>query len=163
MTRTEPAYRLLTAAAIVWCALVVSPPLLALTEGTVGASSVVRAFFTPVCHQWSSHSLHLLGAPLAVCARCSAIYLGFLAGVLLAPSIRRGLPVRTTLMVALLPMLLDVALDLAPWYDPGVVSRVLTGSWFGLLAGIVLTPIIVDAVTRLFADPLPRTRTRISP
>lgn len=161
MTRTEPAYRLLAWAAFAWCALLVSPPLLELTAGFAGAERAVRGLFAPVCHQWSSHSIHLFGVPLAVCARCSAIYLGFLAGVLLAPSVRRRLPSRAVLAIAVAPMLLDVTLDLAAWYDPGLVSRVATGGWFGLWAGLVPTPIVVEAFARPMADPLPRTRTRI--
>lgn len=37
-------------------------------------------FFSPVCHQDPARSFWILGAPVAVCARCLGIYLGAAVG-----------------------------------------------------------------------------------
>ena len=47
-------------------------------------------FFSPVCHQDRARSFWILGAPVAVCARCLGIYLGAALGAWI-PAQRRTL------------------------------------------------------------------------
>jgi uncharacterized membrane protein len=148
MTRSSPAYRLLAAGSALWCLAIVLPPLVRAFTGSGGAADALAAPFAAVCHQWDSHSLHLFGQKLAVCARCTAVYAGFLAGVLAAPSLRRRESTPLAWAVAAGPILADVLLDLAPGYSPGVASRLVTGGFFGVAAALLLTPIIVDAFGR---------------
>ena len=60
-------------------ALLVAPPLL----GAAGwpYADAVRWLLHSVCHQLPERSFHLLGEPLAVCHRCTGLYLGFALGV----------------------------------------------------------------------------------
>src|SRR5687767_6864982 len=44
-------------------------------------SSAVYGAFGRVCHQIPERSFHVVGQPLAVCARCTGLYVGF-AGAL---------------------------------------------------------------------------------
>jgi uncharacterized membrane protein len=156
MLRTSPAYRLLVAGSALWCSVLVAPALVRAFGGSDPAARALLAAFGAVCHQWDSHSLHLFGQKLAVCTRCTGIYVGFLVGVLAAPSLRRRESTPLAWAVAAAPILCDVLLDLAPWYDPGLWSRLLTGGFFGLAAGLLLTPIILDAFGRRTA-PVPQT------
>jgi uncharacterized membrane protein len=47
---------------------------------------LLYAIFEPVCHQIAERSFHLWGEPLAVCHRCSGLYLGFALGIALWPA-----------------------------------------------------------------------------
>ena len=42
---------------------------------------LLYAVFDPVCHQIAARSFHAWGEPLAVCHRCSGLYLGFALGI----------------------------------------------------------------------------------
>lgn len=48
--------------------------------------------FHALCHQLPERSFHLEGQPLAVCHRCSGIYLGFWLGLVLWPKSQRWRP-----------------------------------------------------------------------
>jgi uncharacterized membrane protein len=153
MTTQAPAYRLLLACACLWCALLVLPPALSGLWPGSSAAGAVYALFSRVCHQWDSHSLHLFGVKLAVCVRCFAVYAGFLAGVLLAPRVHGAerWDARRAWLWAGAPMLADVLLGAASWYEPTTASRLLTGAWFGVIAGLLLTPPFVSAFSRYFS------------
>jgi uncharacterized membrane protein len=69
-----PARAALLLGTTVWCLAIVAAPLFHLTP--------VYLFFSAICHQLPTRSWHLHGEPLAVCIRCTAIYWGFLAGLL---------------------------------------------------------------------------------
>jgi uncharacterized membrane protein len=134
---------------------------------------LVRAAYHPLCHQLPSRSLVVCDLPMALCARCFAIYAGFWAvGVLyyviwLSPW-RRRLPRHPipwpVLILCLVPMALDGGAQLVfwpTWGDQGVqwhalwestnVLRVLTGGLAGLAAGAFVYPLLV----RLFSEALP--------
>src|SRR5262245_47308470 len=69
----------LGAAAVIWFALVVlSPRLPALLAAAVYTAGAL------ICHQRSERSFHWHGAQLAVCARCTGIYLGACVTAVLA-------------------------------------------------------------------------------
>ncbi len=58
----------------VWCLAIVAAPLFHLTP--------IYLIFSAICHQLPDRSWHIHGEPLAACIRCTAIYYGFLAGLL---------------------------------------------------------------------------------
>src|SRR5215471_21798892 len=66
-------YAALLAGATIWCLSIVAAPLLGL--------SWVYSLFSRICHQDPSRSWHLAGEPLAVCTRCTSIYIGFTASL----------------------------------------------------------------------------------
>src|SRR5512144_352505 len=70
----------LAACSVAWFALVVLSPDLppALAAAVYGIGGVV-------CHQLPERSFHWHGAQLAVCARCTGLYLGACASAILVP------------------------------------------------------------------------------
>jgi uncharacterized membrane protein len=99
--------------------------------------ALVYAVYTPVCHQAASRSFHFLGHPLAVCARCLGIYLGFLAGLVAYPLFRDFRRVRLPSARAFLsvsaPIVLDTLANLCRlWSTPHLV-RFATGVLWGTI------------------------------
>lgn len=134
-----------------WCAAIITTPLLASREGVAKeAASVSYYVFSRVCHQLDSHSFHLLGNKLAVCARCTSIYGSFFLGLLFFPLLKRiyhgpSKPARL-LALSMLPMGIDVALDGLAIHLSTVATRVLTGSLFGFALAILLVPVLEEVI-----------------
>ncbi|MGH9509266.1 MAG: DUF2085 domain-containing protein [Terriglobales bacterium] len=86
-----------------------SAPLLSAFGYTLSAFAIVQ-FFSVVCHQDPARSFWIVGAPVAVCARCLGIYLGAVAGAwITAP---RGMILRllaATVLVSMLDFLAESA------------------------------------------------------
>jgi len=120
--RSGPFWIVLTGAAI-WLGLLLLAPFLA-AQGEPSAG-FVYFFFRPLCHQMPERSFSWLGEPLAVCHRCTGLYLGFFLGLLLAASVPRfrdflvGRP--RIIAVFALPLVIDVLLPNTP------LSRFATG------------------------------------
>lgn len=151
MQKAHLVYLIVLAGAALWCGLLIAAPLLSAGTGSAHAcSDALYGGFHRVCHQLESRSLHLHGAPLPVCLRCSAIYFAFFLGTLLYPLVRDlrqpSVPSRTLLVVAVTPMLIDVALGIAGIAGITTVSRLVTGAVFGLLIPFVLLPVVLGAV-----------------
>jgi len=149
MNKSAP-YAALVGFSFLWCLLLVAPPFIGLVEGhgTV-LSSLIYQFFSPICHQLDSHSLHLFGTKFAVCARCFGIYAGFLAGAV-SVLFRAGNISRRTLIiwaVAGAPMLIDVLLDIGGIHESTLLTRLFTGLFFGILAGRILTPLFGEGIS----------------
>lgn len=151
MTNSKSTYVILLVCVGAWCALAMLPPILALMDAERESAAPVVAMFSHVCHQLDSHSLHASGERFAVCARCFAIYAGFFAGTLIVPAVARRRTRRyvPAWLLAAGPMALDVLLDATPWYAATTASRLVSGGAFGLAAGILLIPLLLDAVSEL--------------
>ena len=116
------------------CALVIAAPLMA--HCGTSAAALAYAFFFPICHQRPERSFFFWGHPLAVCHRCTGIYLGLFIGSLIkndfmhrSPGIRR-----TWILTAMTPLLLDLILQwIGIWKGTGFV-RFSTGLIFGMTA-----------------------------
>ena len=67
--------------------LIVIAPMLA-AQGRNSIALVIYTAFSKFCHQIPERSFEIAGHPLAVCARCTGIYFGFAAGVLVYPLVR---------------------------------------------------------------------------
>ena len=140
-----------------WCGLIVLAPLLeAAGEQWSGPAGALYTFFHRICHQLEGRSLHLAGQPLAVCARCSAIYFAFFAGTLLYPLLyplrTTGQPPRAVLVLAGLPMLLDVLAGLTGFHEATIATRVATGSVAGLILPFFLLPAAIGAVGQIITQ-----------
>lgn len=109
----------------------VSAPYLA-AAGYGAITFAIVLFFSPVCHQDPARSFWLLGAPVAVCARCLGIYLGAALGAWI-PAPRRVLLSGWALFAAL--NLADVLTEAAAWHGNWRPTRVLLGGLLGLAAG----------------------------
>jgi uncharacterized membrane protein len=151
MNRVRGVYLIILIGALLWCGLIIAAPLLLHAGG--GAlfwADALYEGFHRVCHQLDNRSLHLYGEPFPVCMRCSAVYFAFLAGTLLYPlihSVREPRsPSRLVLILAVIPMLLDVVLGIAGISDVTAYSRLLTGTFFGFLIPFVVLPVALGAV-----------------
>jgi len=105
----------------IWNAALFAAPILRHKAPVV--SALIYAAFSPVCHQVPERSLYIHGSPLAVCGRCLGIYLGFSAGTILYPFLRRfsrPFPPETWIFVLVsLPIGLDTAGSfLGLWTSP---------------------------------------------
>jgi uncharacterized membrane protein len=98
-----------TALAVLWTAGIVVVPLTERSGDDVAATAagLARLAYRPVCHQIPDRSLTLGGHPFAVCARCTGLYLGGVAGLALMALGRRRAPGRLWLLVAITPTVLD--------------------------------------------------------
>lgn len=147
-------YGLLLFSITLWCALILTPPIVAHIESpSAEISHHLYKFFSPICHQHDSRSLHLSGFKLAVCARCSGIYFGFFLGALLFPvvSIRRGYSATTLWIFFIVPMLVDVLMNIFGIHHSSVFTRIVTGLFFGVGAANILTPIMTEAIQEIIS------------
>jgi len=140
----------LAAIAVLWSALAFSAPILEKHGGGGAAATahMVRAVFSLVCHQNPERSFRVEGAPLALCARCTGIDVGFAGGCLgvlflrLRLSRRTVPPGRAVLLLAMAPSALEAAAELAGLTSGagGAVLRALTGALLGCACAFYVVP-----------------------
>lgn len=122
---------------------------------------VVRRCFASVCHQMPGRSPHIGGVPIAICDRCSGIYLGLVVGVtvtgcggsLWAALGRQG---RYLLLGSLVPLGIDWIGPVLGLWGNGPVSRTLTGLFFGTVAASYVTDRVLRRVARTAASEGPQ-------
>ncbi|TAK61005.1 MAG: DUF2085 domain-containing protein [Bacteroidetes bacterium] len=151
--KQSTAYTILFLGALFWCLLLFLPPAsFYLSDSDGGLTQAAYQLYARICHQYDSHSIHLMGHKLGVCARCSCIYFGFFFGVLFTPlySFDRIQNHRRWLLFAIAPMLVDVLLNTIGAHESTMLTRVVTGLLFGVIAGLILTPLFVRGVTEIF-------------
>lgn len=118
--------------------IALSPPFLSPPWDTV-----VMHAFAPVCHQIPVRSPHIGEIQIALCDRCTGIYLGFAIGGLGLPL---SWPLRRRLLQQALPILLGaITITGLDWVGPILglwpnvpISRFLTGGLLGLVAGLLV-------------------------
>ncbi|HEY2092072.1 MAG TPA: DUF2085 domain-containing protein [Thermoanaerobaculia bacterium] len=94
-----------------------------------GASHWWRVPFRVVCHGIPHRCLFLFGTRMPICARCTAIYIGLIAGVaafLIAPWIHERL-LRAMMWIAMLPMAVDGFSQLLRFRESTNILRIATG------------------------------------
>lgn len=121
-------------------ALALAPPFLSPEAG-----GWVRHAFSAVCHQIPSRTPHIDGGAIALCHRCTGIAVGFAVGLLLVPLLgadRQRATARSAqgrwLLIAVVPTALDWLVGAVGLWTNTPLSRTLTGSVFGLVAGGIL-------------------------
>jgi uncharacterized membrane protein len=153
MKTTSIIYLIILVAVVIWCSLILLAPLASM-HGYPQVSHVLYTIFGRICHQFDSHSLHIGGEKVGVCARCSAVYFGFLFGVMMYPLLRSlstpSLPHRRWILLAAVPMCADVILSIAGIHQTTVVTRLCTGSIFGILIAFTIVPGLSQAVSSFF-------------
>jgi uncharacterized membrane protein len=135
---------------LLWNAIIIATPLMAQRDGLTGAAaSVSYRFFGHICHQDDARSFHLAHNKFPVCIRCFSIYTFFFVGGCLAAfshRVRRriGSPIGV-LIIALLPLSIDVALALTGLHQSTELTRIVTGGFAGIGLGLILVPLIAEA------------------
>jgi uncharacterized membrane protein len=132
---------LITAGAISWSAALLVAPY-ALTSRSPRVASVAAAMYRAaglICHQRPERSFHLAGAQLPVCGRCTGLYVSGAAAAMLAwiLSRRPRVPRRTrlTILLASVPTLLSVSLELAGLLYSSNTLRAISALPLGAAAG----------------------------
>ena len=150
LVRNHVVYILILSFSIFWCFLFISAPFFRSGGSFLRRVSILSTlFFAPVCHQMAERSFCIMGYPVAVCARCSGIYVGFLLGTLIYPFIRKlesdVLPERWILGIGITPMILEVCLSRL-----GMIGthRYLMGL-SGLILGSVIAFFVIPSVFQL--------------
>lgn len=149
--RYKTAYAAILFLSLLWCSLFVGVPFL--TEGgpfSRRVATIITLFFSPVCHQTPDRSFHLLGNPLAVCARCTGIYGGFLVGVVVYPFLRKlegGVrPPRWILGAGVLPTGVEILLSRLRVISPDPLLRGPTGLILGGVVAFYVLPAVFELV-----------------
>ena len=140
----------------IWCVLLALPAVLAHLSGSPeGAPELVASLFRPICHQLEGRSVLLFGHPLAVCSRCSAIYVAFFAGTLFYPLVRSietpVMPPRWVFFLAVAPMILDVLAGIVGLHAVTMTTRLVSGALFGLTAPFIIIPAAIEGVVQLMS------------
>ena len=128
-------------AAVAWFGLVVLSPVL---PAPLAAAVYAAGGF--ICHQLPERSFHWHGAQLAVCARCTGIYLGACSAAILAalprPIVARSGPesrLGGLLAAAAAPTIVTVAAEWSGAWVPTAVVRACTGVLLGVAAAIMVS------------------------
>jgi uncharacterized membrane protein len=117
-----------------------------------GASMQWRALFRVMCHGRVERSFALFDVPMPICARCTGIYAGLLAGLALfaiLPLLREEV-MRRISFAAVTPLAIDGLTQLAGFRESTNTLRVLTGVVAGLAFGLW----ILSAVERSVHAPV---------
>lgn len=117
------------------------------------ARAVVMSLFAPACHQLPGRSPMIGEVPIALCDRCTGIYLGGVLGVLMGGWGRvlgRPLPVssRYMLLASLIPLGLDWIGPVLGLWPNEPWSRAATGLFFGGVAASIAADRLLRAVGR---------------
>jgi uncharacterized membrane protein len=126
---------LLTVAASSWTAAIFFAPLAHATMPIAASAVNVTASF--VCHQRDERSFHLYGERLAVCGRCTGLYLAGAIGALAAWLGGGRVPARTRrlMVVAAVPTAMTLAIEWTGAANPGNVVRATAALPLGAVAG----------------------------
>jgi uncharacterized membrane protein len=102
-----------------------------------------------VCHQLPERSFYVSGVQLPVCARCTALYLGGVAGMavwatrwpLVRAAVGTGRRALALAAVAAAPTLLTLATAAVGAWDPGNAVRAGFALPLGLVAGAIVAAV----------------------
>jgi len=111
-------------------------------------ADALMAAFDPVCHQLFDRSPHVHGTAFAVCHRCFGAYIGFTLGAFLFTA-TRGRSMASwhpmlILVAAAVPGVIDWGGDIVGIWTNTPISRLITGGWFGIMAGMLLASSVLE-------------------
>jgi uncharacterized membrane protein len=115
-----------------------------------GASERWRLLFRPLCHGIAERCLTVWGAVMPICARCTALYLGLLAGLLvfwMLPRTRET-TARRVMFAAALPMAIDGLSQATGLRTSTNELRIITGLLAGSAFGWWVLTAIEDVPSR---------------
>jgi uncharacterized membrane protein len=152
MNQSAKIYSVIIVLAVFWCMGIIAAPLLKYA-GSQNCADAVYSFYSRVCHQDDARSFHIFGERFCVCIRCTAIYFGFLTGLLLMPLLGPLKPPSRQkarmFFVFLSPMLADVFLNFSGIHASNTLTRISTGVIFGGAMPFYIVPIFIEAWAQL--------------
>lgn len=103
-----------------------------------GASARWRILFRVLCHGMPQRSLEVFGTTMPICARCTGIYAGLLAGILafaVLPRIETAV-LKVAVIVAMIPIGLDGLTQAVGLRESNNPLRIVTGVTVAFVCGI---------------------------
>jgi len=150
--RREPVLRFSIVFVFAFLNLVIVTPVISVYFGLEFLSPWPYFFFSPICHQESERCFVVAGTALAVCQRCTGIYLGLFLGsffpghwLSLATEPERR---RAWVAAATFPLILDACLPLLNLWESTPASRFISGIIFGTMA----SGLLVSAISGLLKE-----------
>jgi uncharacterized membrane protein len=122
-------------AALALTALVLAVPYLSNHSFVVLAFALQRGFAL-VCHQRPERCFWILGAPVAVCARCLGIYVGAAIGLVVRTS--HAIAMRLLIAAAVINAL-DAATEFAGLHGNWMVVRFALGLMLGMAGALLIS------------------------
>ncbi len=145
------AWSIVAASAALITGLIIGAPL-AKANGFALLSFPIYQAFSHVCHQAPERSFFVAGHQLAVCARCTGLYLGFAAAVICYPLItslrRTQTPERKWLVIGAAPLAIDSGLGLLGLWENTHLSRFSTGALLGSATVFYIMPGLAELSMR---------------
>lgn len=89
--------------------------------------SGLDALLSLQCHRVRDRTIILAGTPMAVCSRCTGIYIGAVIGMALARPRWHSLPIMAWTAVTMLIVVSDVFFEWSPMGQLGQAVRLITG------------------------------------
>ena len=131
------------------CVMIFAAPVLSM-NGFPIAATAIYVFFSRICHQSPMRVFTIRGYPLAVCHRCSGIYLGFFLGSFIRiPRMYRSPRTRRYwVLAAIVPVVSDTLAPFCGIWTNTCGSRFLTGLFFG----IVTSSLLAQGIEEFFAE-----------
>ena len=115
---------------------------------------LLYAIFDPVCHQIAERSFHLWHEPLAVCHRCTGLYLGFALGIVVWPALPKAaarlLERPRTIVLFSIPLAIDAVL-----LANTTASRFATGLIAAFPVALLVLAAVADLARRREHGPWP--------
>ncbi len=140
-------YLIFLFAVILWCSLIFTAPFFAKFEHRF-SSGLIYLFFSKICHQMPERSFFIFGKQLPVCSRCTGLYFGFLWGAILYPFIfklnRLWIPSRKYLLLASIPVAIDIFIRTFRIAENTFASRFTTGLILGAITVLFVVPGILS-------------------
>lgn len=151
---THPA-RLVTAILATLSFLILSLTSLCAWAVAHGASMRWKAPFRLLCHGMPERCFELFGEPMPLCARCSGIYAGVLAGVLLFLAVaflRRSPFSAAVAILCVAPLVIDGVTQALGFRESTNGLRLFTGILAGMVASLWLLTRLEEATRRIPAE-----------
>jgi uncharacterized membrane protein len=136
-------WAIVVASALLFNALIIGAPLALANSHSVFALTIYQAF-SHLCHQRPERSFFIAGHNFAVCTRCTGLYAGFAAAVLLYPLVRSlrhtETPPRKWLFMAAAPLSIDFILGFFGIWENTHSSRFSTAALLGVVSVFYVMP-----------------------
>ncbi len=132
---------------LLWLGAVFLAPYFKSQSSSIGG--LFYALFSPVCHQIPSRSFICFGYPLAVCARCLGIYVGFLCGVALFPVVNGFSDVKLPKTKLFITLSLPIGIDTLGNFSGLWTTTNWLRSVFGFMWGTILPYYFITGIIDL--------------